>query len=43
MRAVEVTTTTVGNISNSKGEANNDKGTGNEGLDGLMNLKPNGG
>jgi len=41
--AVEVTTAKVGNNSNSKGEADDDEGSGEEGLDSLVSLEPNGG
>ena len=43
MRAVEVTTATIGNNGNSKSETNDDDGTGDEGLNGLMSLEPNSG
>ena len=36
-------TTNVRNNSNSKGEADDNEGTGEEGLDSLVNLKPSGG
>jgi hypothetical protein len=41
--AVEVTTTFFGNDTDAKGEANDDEGSGDEGLYSLVSLKPNGG
>ena len=35
--------TEIGDNGNSEGEANDDDGTGDKGLDGLVSLKPKGG
>lgn len=40
VRALKVWITTLGNNREPKNEANEDDGTGNEGLDGLMSLEP---
>ena len=43
VRAVKVSTTALGNKRNSEGEADDDEGTGKEGLDSLMDLEPSSG
>ena len=43
MRAVKVSTTALGNKRNSEGEADDDEGTGEEGLYSLMDFEPSSG